>query len=291
MRKLQHVLMALMMLTILYAAPLYALAAEEQDNEMAPAADSSTFPAPEPEHYENTVFDEAGLAEWFYTHASTGGTVTLGANITITSGINFNGNFAITIDTGAFGLTYNGGCIFPSYMVSITGEGVDVPVLDVVDPNVFRMNWIHTIQELYITATGRNGEGGTALRISQADSTWRPNLDYFLSEGLIRSYGIGAVGVELGVPLDVYCLNIQTEGDGSVAVLASEGGADLYYCKLSASGIGAVAVRGGDIVLDRAKTVMREEYPDLKINLQLPDEKSRRVGQSVAAASLPKIIK
>jgi hypothetical protein len=38
---------------------------------------------------------------------------------------------------------------------------------------------------------------------------------------------------------------------------------------------------------------MKTEYPGLaaKINLQLPDEKSRRVGQSVAAASLPKIVK
>jgi hypothetical protein len=36
---------------------------------------------------------------------------------------------------------------------------------------------------------------------------------------------------------------------------------------------------------------MKDEYPDVcgGVNLQLPDEKSRRVGQSVAAASLPKI--
>ncbi len=49
--------------------------------------------------------------------------------------------------------------------------------------------------------------------------------------------------------------------------------------------------KGGDIILDVARRVMKEEYPDVcgKINLQLPDEKSRRVGQSVAAASLPKI--
>ncbi|MDR1663495.1 MAG: ROK family protein [Clostridiales bacterium] len=49
--------------------------------------------------------------------------------------------------------------------------------------------------------------------------------------------------------------------------------------------------RGGDIILEKAREVMRNEYPDVcgKINLQLPDEKSRRVGQSVAAASLPEI--
>lgn len=47
--------------------------------------------------------------------------------------------------------------------------------------------------------------------------------------------------------------------------------------------------RGGDILVEEARRVLREEFPGLAeaINLQLPDEKSRRVGQSVAAASLP----
>ena len=46
---------------------------------------------------------------------------------------------------------------------------------------------------------------------------------------------------------------------------------------------------GGDLILDNAKRVLMSEFPDLasKINVQLPDEKSRRVGQSIAAASLP----
>ena len=48
---------------------------------------------------------------------------------------------------------------------------------------------------------------------------------------------------------------------------------------------------GGNIVLRHAKTVLERDYPDFagKIELHLPDEKSRRVGQAVAAASLPKI--
>jgi predicted NBD/HSP70 family sugar kinase len=45
---------------------------------------------------------------------------------------------------------------------------------------------------------------------------------------------------------------------------------------------------GGTIMLDKAKEVLQEEYPNLAIELHIPDEKSRRVGQSVAAASLPK---
>ncbi len=46
---------------------------------------------------------------------------------------------------------------------------------------------------------------------------------------------------------------------------------------------------GGTILLENAKKVLAEEYPELNINLYIPDEKSRRVGQSVAAASLPKL--
>jgi predicted NBD/HSP70 family sugar kinase len=49
--------------------------------------------------------------------------------------------------------------------------------------------------------------------------------------------------------------------------------------------------RGGNLILENALKVLRAEFPELaaRINVQLPDEKSRRVGQSIAAASLPEI--
>jgi predicted NBD/HSP70 family sugar kinase len=49
--------------------------------------------------------------------------------------------------------------------------------------------------------------------------------------------------------------------------------------------------RGGDIVLDTAREVLRREFPEMsgKIALHVPDEKSRRIGQAVAAASLPQM--
>jgi len=51
------------------------------------------------------------------------------------------------------------------------------------------------------------------------------------------------------------------------------------------------SARGGSLILDGANTVMQAEFPELaaRIYIQLPDEKSRRVGQSIAAASLPVI--
>ena len=48
---------------------------------------------------------------------------------------------------------------------------------------------------------------------------------------------------------------------------------------------------GGDLVISECNRVLEEEYPELKakINVTLPDEMMRRVGQSVAAATLPEI--
>jgi len=49
--------------------------------------------------------------------------------------------------------------------------------------------------------------------------------------------------------------------------------------------------RGGEVILEKAREVLRGEFPELneRITLHMPDEKSRRVGQAVAAASLPKL--
>ena len=49
--------------------------------------------------------------------------------------------------------------------------------------------------------------------------------------------------------------------------------------------------KGGDVILAECKRIMAQEYPLLaaKMNVMLPDEKTRRVGQAVAAASLPEI--
>ena len=51
-----------------------------------------------------------------------------------------------------------------------------------------------------------------------------------------------------------------------------------------------VSGRGGEVLIDECRRVLREDYPELTdIEILLPDEKTRRVGQSVAAASLPQI--
>ena len=50
---------------------------------------------------------------------------------------------------------------------------------------------------------------------------------------------------------------------------------------------------GGTLILDEARKILKAEFPevDRHLQVQLPDERSRRVGQSIAAASLPIIYK
>lgn len=65
----------------------------------------------------------------------------------------------------------------------------------------------------------------------------------------------------------------------------------LYHCKHVLLLGRVMSGKGGDLILEEAKRVLAEEYPECtgKLFPALPDEKSRRVGQSVAAASLPEV--
>ena len=47
--------------------------------------------------------------------------------------------------------------------------------------------------------------------------------------------------------------------------------------------------KGGELMIEECKRILADEYPQLHVNIVLPDENSRRVGQSVAAAGLPAI--
>ena len=46
---------------------------------------------------------------------------------------------------------------------------------------------------------------------------------------------------------------------------------------------------GWAVILEKASDVLRDEFPGLAIRLRTPDEKDKRHGQAVAAASLPKL--
>lgn len=65
----------------------------------------------------------------------------------------------------------------------------------------------------------------------------------------------------------------------------------MYYSIAHVLLLGRVmSGEGGDLGIAEARRVLDEEYPEYAaMELHFPDEKIRRVGQSVAAASLPQI--
>jgi predicted NBD/HSP70 family sugar kinase len=97
--------------------------------------------------------------------------------------------------------------------------------------------------------------------------------------------------------------NLMAKGDARAAKIYETIGVYLgcamahyadFYDFRQALILGRVTTgKGGDIVISKAREIMEREFPEVaaKIELRVPDEKSRRVGQAVAAASLPALKK
>ena len=97
--------------------------------------------------------------------------------------------------------------------------------------------------------------------------------------------------------------NLMARGDGRAVKIYETIGVYLgcalaqyaeFYEFRQALILGRVTTgKGGDIVIETARQVLKRQFPEVaaKIELRVPDEKSRRVGQAVAAASLPALKK
>ena len=129
-------------------------------------------------------------------------------------------------------------------------------------------------------------------------------VKYFSQDGVIKLAPYA--GIELDEALSPaeklkVVQNLMKEGDERAAAIydtigAYFGYAIAYYSEFYDINhvliMGRVTSgKGGEILLERAQEVLDKEFPELakKINLNIPDENARRVGQSVAAASLPKL--
>jgi len=129
-------------------------------------------------------------------------------------------------------------------------------------------------------------------------------VQYFCQEAVIklsRAAGISLEGYDTPAKKLKAVQVLLDEGHaGAAAIFRSIGcylgyTAAFYYDTYEVDSIlllgRTVSGKGGDIVLETANAVLRDEYPELPVKLMLPDEKTRRMGQSVAAASLPEIPK
>ena len=129
-------------------------------------------------------------------------------------------------------------------------------------------------------------------------------VKYFSQDAVIKL--CPAAGVELPEELTLaeklkFVQNLQAQGDprtrGIYETIGVYFGYEIAYYAMFYD-IKHVLIMGrvtsgtgGVLLLDKAKEVLETEFPELakKIELNIPDENSRRVGQSVAAASLPAI--
>ncbi|MBO5315727.1 MAG: ROK family protein [Clostridia bacterium] len=129
-------------------------------------------------------------------------------------------------------------------------------------------------------------------------------VKYFSQDGVIKLAPFA--GIELDESLSPaeklkVVQGLMAEGDERAAAIYDTIGAYFgytiaYYCEFydikQVLIMGRVTSgKGGEILLERAKEVLDTEFPEIakKVTLNIPDEKARRVGQSVAAASLPKL--
>ena len=131
-------------------------------------------------------------------------------------------------------------------------------------------------------------------------------VKYFSQDAVIKL--APAAGIELDEKLSPaeklkVVQKLHNEGDKRAAQIFETigvyfGYAVAYYAKFFDIShvliLGRVTSgEGGNLILNKANEVLTTDYPELakKIQLHIPDESSRRVGQSVAAASLPVIRK
>jgi len=129
-------------------------------------------------------------------------------------------------------------------------------------------------------------------------------VKYFSQDGVIKL--APAAGIELDPNLTPaeklkYVQDLMAKGDERAAKIFESIGiylgytlahyADFYDIKHVLILGRVTSGEGGSLIINNAKAVLEGEFPEIakKINLHLPDESNRRVGQSIAAASLPEI--
>jgi predicted NBD/HSP70 family sugar kinase len=127
-------------------------------------------------------------------------------------------------------------------------------------------------------------------------------VQYFSQQAVGRLAPIAGFEFPAGMPLPEQLLEVQkamAAGDPRARAIYETIGTDFGYAIAHFADhyelrhvllLGRVSSGpGGDIILERARAALRADFPDVaeRVRLHTPDEKDRRHGQAVAAASLP----
>ena len=250
-----------------------------------PDPDTDPEPPVDPSVWaDGTVENSRELCAWMQSLGPEGGKISLGATVTLTweDGVYFNAMLEkpAIIDTKEYSLVYAGNGVRPvgqkAEMFQIEGEGVDAPVLELQgDRFEGASDWNEYLVYQEVTAYGRDGMGGVAVRVT-SDSVDRSSLEYYKARGRIHASGAGAVGLKLDVPALVNCVDIDVNGEGALGIDGPEG-SKAFLCKLSAGEGGRPAGDGVDTdgsILDSETTGPRIDCR-VGIEPQIPQGASR----------------
>jgi predicted NBD/HSP70 family sugar kinase len=129
-------------------------------------------------------------------------------------------------------------------------------------------------------------------------------VQYFSQQAVGRLIPKAGLEIDLKLPLPERLVEVQqfmARGDDRAAKIYQTIGTYLghaiahyedFYEVRHLLILGRVTTgQGGQVIVDRAKEVLREEFPEIanRVSLHMPDEKEKRHGQAMAAASLPVI--
>jgi predicted NBD/HSP70 family sugar kinase len=127
-------------------------------------------------------------------------------------------------------------------------------------------------------------------------------VQYFSQQGVGRLARVAGFEFPSGMPLAEQLIEVQkamAAGDSRARLIYESIGiafgyaiahfADFYEIRHLLVLGRVTSGAGGDLILAQAREVLRTEFPSLaeKIQLHTPDEKDKRHGQAIAAASLP----
>lgn len=127
-------------------------------------------------------------------------------------------------------------------------------------------------------------------------------VQYFSQQGVGRLLPLAGLAMPAGMRLPEQLEELQrlmAAGDGRARLVYEAIGIAFGYalahfasfydlrCLLIMGRV--TSGQGGTVIIEQARAVLRDEFPELRIDLVVPDEKDKRHGQAVAAASLPLI--
>jgi len=125
---------------------------------------------------------------------------------------------------------------------------------------------------------------------------------YFSQQGVARLLPHAGIDLPVDMPFAEQLVEVQrlmAEGDPRALAIYETIGtcfgyavafyADFYEIRNLLVLGGVTSGKGGEVIVKNACAVLHDEFPELAIRLRTSNEKDKRHGQAVAAASLPKL--